>query len=347
MRPSPTPSTRHADRFGWKESTMRRLALLALCPSLVLALALTAHAADALPVRSIEHQADSVGRKMKYNIVLPADYDSTSDRYPVLYLLHGLTSNYTAWAFMNVPAVAANYKLIIVMPDVGNSWYVNWAESEAGQKNAWEDYIIRDLIGHVDGTYRTMAKREGRAINGLSMGGYGAIMLGLRHPDMFCSIGSHSGALAFAERTAESVAKGEPADFTRRPWPTEVNPRIQIEGFSSPAERTPKGRIFLTQEQCDAHDPFKLVLTVPAEKLPFIYVDCGTDDRLIDTSQRFCRLLMDKDIPFTYGQSRGGHVPPYWAREVAQSIAVQNLNIQRALAQAAKTAKDDGNTAGN
>ena len=69
-----------------------------------------------------------------------------------------------------------------------------------GQKNAWEDYIVKDLIGHVDGTYRTIAKREGRAINGLSMGGYGALMLGLRHPDMFCSIGSHSGALAFAER---------------------------------------------------------------------------------------------------------------------------------------------------
>ena len=172
-------------------------------------------------------------------------------------------------------------------------------------------------------------------------------MLGLRHPEMFCSIGSHSGALAFAERTAESLAKGEQPDFLKRPWPTDVNPRIQIEGFSSPAERTPKGRIFATQEQCDAHDPFKLVLKVPADELPYIYVDCGTDDRLIDSSQRFCRLLMEKSIPFTYGQSRGGHVPPYSAREVAQSIAVQNLNIERALAQTAKAATKDGNTAGN
>jgi putative tributyrin esterase len=315
------------------------------CPMLSLALLLTlvariAAAAEPLLVKTVEHQGESVGRKMKYNIVLPAGYDTSVDRYPVLYLLHGLTSNYTAWAFMKVPEVAANYKLIIVMPDVGNSWYVNWAQSDAGQKNNWEDYIIKDLVGHVDGTYRTMAKREARAINGLSMGGYGALMLGLRHPDMFCAIGSHSGALAFAARSAESLAKGEQPEFLRRAWEGEVNPKIKIEGFSSPAERTPKGKIFVSQEQCDAYDPFKLALAVDRAQLPHIYVDCGTDDGLITSNQRFCRLLMENNIPFTYGQSRGGHVPPYWAREVAQSIAVQNLMIERALAQAAKPPAD-------
>jgi len=311
------------------------------------ALVATSLSAEPLPVKTIEQKADSVARTMKYNIVLPADYDASTDRYPVLYLLHGLTSNYTAWAYMNVPQVAANYKLIIVMPDVGNSWYVNWAESGAGQKNQWEDYIIKDLIPHVDATYRTMARREARAINGLSMGGYGAMTLGLRHPDMFCSIGSHSGALAFAERSAESVVQGEQPDFLRREWPGEVNPKIKIDGFSSPAERTPKGKIFTSQEQCDAHDPFKLVLAVDRAQLPYIYVDCGTDDGLITSNHRFCRLLLEKNIPFTYGQSKGGHVPPYWAREVAQSIAVQNLIIERSLAQAAKAAKQAGDAAGN
>jgi putative tributyrin esterase len=321
-----------------------------LLPSAILflgALAGAASAVDPLEVQTVEHQADSVGRKMKYNIVLPAGYDGSTDRYPVLYLLHGLTSNYTAWAYMKVPEVAANYKLIIIMPDVGNSWYVNWAENDAGQKNNWEDYIVKDLIGHVDQMYRTMARREARAINGLSMGGYGALMLGLRHPDMFCAIGSHSGAVAFAQRSAESVAKGEQPEFLRRPWEGEVNPKIKIDGFSSPAERTPKGKIFVSQEQCDAHDPFKLVLAVDRAQLPHIYVDCGTDDRLIESNQRLCRLLLEKNIPFTYGQGPGGHVPPYWAREVAQSIAVQNLMIERALTQSAKAAKAQADAAGN
>ena len=92
------------------------------------------------------------------------------------------------------------YDLIVVMPDAGNSWYVNWAKSEDGQKNNWEDGMIKDLIGHVDASYRTIARREGRAINGLSMGGYGGLMLGLKHADMFCSVGSHSGAIAYAKQ---------------------------------------------------------------------------------------------------------------------------------------------------
>ena len=154
--------------------------------------------AQAPPVKTVEFNSESVGRKMKYNVFLPAHYEETTDRYPVLYLLHGLTSNYTAWARMAVGTYARGYDLIVVMPDVGNSWYVNWSKSEEGQKNNWEDAIVKDLIGHVDATYRTVARREGRAINGLSMGGYGGLMLGLRHPDLFCSIGSESGALAFA-----------------------------------------------------------------------------------------------------------------------------------------------------
>ncbi|MBI2825644.1 MAG: hypothetical protein HYX69_13250 [Planctomycetia bacterium] len=308
---------------------------------LIALFAIRVTAAEPLPVRTIEHEADSVGRAMKYNLILPADYDATRQRYPVVYLLHGLTSNYTAWATMNVPKVAADYKLIVVMPDVGNTWYVNWAESEGTRPNRWEDYIVKDLVGHVDAHYRTIANREGRAINGLSMGGYGAIMLGLKHPDMFCSIGSHSGALSFAARTAESVAKGEQPEFMRREWSGDVNPKIKIDGFSTPAERTPKGKIFTTQEQCDAHDPFKLVLLVDRAKLPHVYVDCGTDDRLIDSSRRFCRLLMENNIPFTFAQSPGGHVPPYWSREIAHSMAVQNEMIERALAQAAKAAKPD------
>ena len=59
--------------------------ILVLCP--------VSAVAQALPVKTVEFSSDSVGRKMKYNIVLPAKYEQTNDRYPVLYLLHGLTSN--------------------------------------------------------------------------------------------------------------------------------------------------------------------------------------------------------------------------------------------------------------
>ena len=91
--------------------------------------------AQPLPVKTVEFNSESVGRKMKYNIILPAKYEQTTDRYPVLYLLHGLTGNYTNWAGMGVPKYARAYDLIIVMVDGGNSWYVNWAKSDDGQKN--------------------------------------------------------------------------------------------------------------------------------------------------------------------------------------------------------------------
>ena len=65
--------------------------------------------AQPLPVSTIEFAAETVGRDMKYNVVLPAGYDASQRRYPVLYLLHGLTSNYTAWARMGVPGYARQY----------------------------------------------------------------------------------------------------------------------------------------------------------------------------------------------------------------------------------------------
>jgi S-formylglutathione hydrolase FrmB len=273
------------------------------------------------PVRTVEFAAKSVGRAMKYNLVLPPNYSARADRYPVLYLLHGYSGNYTNWARHAAPKFAAAYDLIVVMPDAGNSWYVNWAEAEEGRKENWEDCMIDDLISHVDATYRTIAAREGRAINGL--------------------FGSHSGALGFARSAAERLRSGaDPAKKKPgRKLSEEPNPAIGIEGFSSQVERTPRGKPFATAEQADACDPFKLVLGVPREKLPHIYVDCGTEDALLASSRDFARVLMDHQIPFTYAESAGGHNGAYWSREVGLSMAVQYQILRRALANAAKESK--------
>lgn len=313
---------------------MRARGLRVVLCGVVCCALISAARGEGLPVKTVEFSAPSVARKMKYNVVLPSNYEQAQKRYPVLYLLHGLTSNYTAWARMKVPEYARNFEMIVVMPDVGNSWYVNWAQSDDGQHNNWEDFIIQDLIGHVDATYRTIAAREGRAINGLSMGGYGGLMLGLRHPDLFCSIGSHSGALGIAKSAGERIKAGEPLFRPQREPSTENIPEIGIEGFSSQADRTPKGKAFVTVEDCAKVDPFQLVLQIPREKLPHIYVDCGTEDRLIEGAQGFLKVLMDNKIPFTYAQSVGEHKGPYWAREVGQSMAVQYVIMQRHLAAA-------------
>src|SRR5262249_50088489 len=161
------------------------------------------------------------------------------------------------WARMQVPAYARDHELIVVMPDAGNSWYVNWAKSEDGQKNNWEDAIVKDLVGHVDASFRTIAKREGRAINGLSMGGFGGVALGLKHPELFCSVGSHSGAVAFAKQMGERLQSGNVTPKKKGKPPSPLpDPRIGIENFSSQVERSPKGQIFTKPEECAAYDPF-------------------------------------------------------------------------------------------
>ena len=289
-------------------------------------------------VKTVEIKSEAVGRTLKYNVVLPEKYDESTDRYPVLYLLHGYSGNYNNWARMNAPKAAKENRLIVVMPDGGNSWYANWAESTDGQKNAWDDFITKELVKHVDSTYRTVASREGRAINGLSMGGYGALTLGLKHPDLYCSVGSESGALGFARGVGERLRKGDDLAKTaaKRKLSDQPNAAIGIEGFSSQTERTPKGKLFATPEQADAYDPFKLVLTVPKEQMPHLVIDCGTEDGLVKGAQEFVKLLMENKIPFTYSESAGGHNGAYWSREIGQAAAVQAEILKRNLAKAAK-----------
>ncbi len=290
-------------------------------------------------VQTVEFYSPAVDRTMKYNIVLPAGYEEPGStvRYPVLYLLHGLRQNYTVWARMGVPFYADMYNLIVVMPDGGNSWYVNWAESEGGQRNNWEDHIVRDVVGHVDAHFRTLARREGRALTGLSMGGYGSVTLGLRNPEMFVSIGTTSGALEHARAEARRLrgalppAREDPStpeEEARRRVP---NADIGIVGFSSQEERTPVGREFVTAAHADAYDPFLLVRRVPRDRVPHIYIDCGTEDRLIGGARELAQVLMEMDVPFDYMQMPGGHNGAYWTQSIGRIIPVQYEVMRRAL----------------
>jgi S-formylglutathione hydrolase FrmB len=281
-------------------------------------------------VTTVEFFSPAVDRMMKYNIVLPPDYETSDERYPVLYLLHGVTQNYTSWSRLGAPFYAREIgKLIVVMPDGGNSWYVNWAESADGEKNDWEDHIVRDVIGHVDENFRTIDRREGRAIAGLSMGGYGALTIGLRHSEMFISIGSTSGALEYARQLTERLRAGMGSSRSERS--TEVNPAIGIPGFGSQDERTPHGREFVTVEQGEAHDPFLLVNTIPRHRMPHIYLDSGTEDELIQNARAFAYILMQKNFPFDFMQLSGEHDTTYWRQSIGHLMTVQYEVMRRAL----------------
>ena len=287
---------------------------------------------ESIPATEVKFYSEAVQRNAVINVLLPRSYEQSNLRYPVLYLCHGLTSNYYEFEYVGVPEYLNRFDMIVVMVDVGNSWYVNWAKSEDNERNNFADLVCKDIINYVDDHYRTIANRNGRAINGISMGGFGAISLGLSHPELFCSIGSHSGALGWAKSQKERLEKGE------KPWVIWEQAYedsltryrdIDVEGYSTPIERTPKGQPFVIPEDADAVDPFKLVLQVPKEKLPHIYLDCGVGDRLISSTREFMKLLVENNISFQYGQSEGEHEEDYWGRELTISMAVQNAVMLR------------------
>jgi S-formylglutathione hydrolase FrmB len=135
-------------------------------------------------------------------VVLPAGYRShPGRRYPVLYLLHGASGDYRDWTRADAgqgdaERLTAGLPLIVVMPDGGRGgFYTDWFNNGQGGRPRWESWHIGELMPFVDRRYRTRAKRAGRAIAGLSMGGFGALSYAARHPDRFSAALSLSGAV--------------------------------------------------------------------------------------------------------------------------------------------------------
>lgn len=279
---------------------------------------------------------------MKFDIVLPESYESSNERYPVLYLLHGFMQNYTVWGRNLAAAYYSRLMgdVILVLPDGGNSWYVNYARSDDGETNNWEDHIVEDVISYVDTNYRTEARREGRAIAGLSMGGFGAFAIGLRRPHLFVSIGSTSGALSYARTAAQAIRAGVDRQAQRENAQRDeriaeadalISQIVDIEGFSTQIERTPAGIDFETPEQAEAYDPFTIIYNVPKSQMPHIYLDSGTEDGLINEAREIMQILLVNNVPFNYMQSEGKHNSEYWRRSIGHMLAVQREVMQRAL----------------
>jgi diacylglycerol O-acyltransferase / trehalose O-mycolyltransferase len=141
----------------------------------------------------------------RVRILLPAGYRADPRRrYPVLYLLHGAESDYRSWTrYGDAEAITARAPLIVVMPDGGTQgWYTDWYAGDRPVEPRWETYHVGELVPWIDATYRTVATRRGRAVAGLSMGGYGALSYAARHPGTFGAAASFSGALEIGSEAA-------------------------------------------------------------------------------------------------------------------------------------------------
>ena len=133
-------------------------------------------------------------------IYLPPSYrTSPAKKYPTLYLLHGFTAGPKAWTsggyqgmklqpFMDEMIKSGKSREMIVVAPNGRNFYGGAFYSNSAVNGNCEDYIYQDLVAYVDKTYRTLARAESRGVAGHSMGGYGAVMLGMKHPDVFSAV---------------------------------------------------------------------------------------------------------------------------------------------------------------
>jgi S-formylglutathione hydrolase FrmB len=153
--------------------------------------------------------ASSVNGPHRVRVTLPNNYfDTSTTRFPVLYLLHGgAGGNSAQWTTGGgaVEPITDGRQIITVMPDGGKvGWYTNWVDQSSGAQ-AWRDFHVDQLIPWVDANLRTIATKSGRAIAGLSMGGFGAIRYAQDRPDLFIYAGSFSGAVDLNNNGTRSV----------------------------------------------------------------------------------------------------------------------------------------------
>lgn len=149
-----------------------------------LLLLMLAPSASAQTAQTVTYMPASTGGSHTFAILLPKNYDDSDRRYPVLYLMHGGGQNHAAFPARGwFRKVLGGRPMIVVMPDGGRS------------AERYSELIAGDLVRYVDSNYRTIATRDRRAIAGISLGGLGAAMLGLGHPDVFGMVGALSGAI--------------------------------------------------------------------------------------------------------------------------------------------------------
>lgn len=221
-------------------------------------------------------------KKVGAYVILP---DVGSPPFPVYYLLHGLSDDYTAWVRRSrIEWYVRELPLIVVMPDGYRGFYTDNHEGPAYAK-----YIGEELVTFVERHFPADPRREARCIGGLSMGGYGALRLALGYPDRYASANSHSGALMHGSMTA--------------PRP------------DGPMGVTEFRHIFGPDPRGSDHDLLHLATRAAAgepARLPRLLIDCGTDDHLLDNNRAVRRELRRLGIPHEYREHPGAHTWDYW-----------------------------------
>ncbi len=238
-----------------------------------------------------------LGKAVGTNILLP---DVGKPPYATFYLLHGLSDDYTMWLRRTrIEWYVRDLPLMVVMPDGYRGFYT---DNETGP--AYARYMAEELVDFVERNFPARRSPTARCIGGLSMGGYGALRLGLGYPGTFASVNSHSGALMHG-RTADRCETTDVAEFRR---------------------------IFGARPKGTSHDLTYLAQKAKrAGKLPKIRIDCGTEDFLLEDNRQFHAILKQMKVPHEYAEYPGTHIWDYWDTHIQEALEFHagNLRLRR------------------
>ena len=239
-------------------------------------------------VEEVSTYSNAMQKEIKAIVITPDTY-TDARHYPVLYLLHGYSDNYSSW-IDKVPKIkdyVDQYHLIIVCPD-GNysSWYM---DSPVDSTFRYETYVARELTEWVDKHYHTVASREGRAITGLSMGGHGALFLAFRNQDVYGAAGSMSGGVDL------------------RPFPENWELKKRLGTYAE------------YPENWEANSVINLVYRLVPNALR-ISIECGVSDFFYRVNCNLHEKLLERNIPHDFTVRPGAHNWQYWGNAIGYQV---------------------------
>lgn len=253
---------------------------------------------------------------IEYCVYLPPDYEISKRSYPVLYLLHGFSDDETGWIQFGEAGHIADQAIkngesascIIVMPNGKVTWYCNSYDNS----DPWEDVFIKNFIPYIEQQYRARPAKEYRAIAGLSMGGYGALMLSMRYPEMFSSCVAYSSG-TIPDKDVVSMPDGEYKELFGNIFGKNLLKENRV------------------SEAWKNHSPLHLLESTDIAKLKSVryYIDCGDDDFLFRGNAELHIKMRDLNIPHEYRVRNGEHTWEYWRTGLPEGLKFISMTFHR------------------